>query len=358
VLAGGIGSRFWPLSSPRQPKQLLRLVNERPLIADTLRRLRPVIPPERLLMLTSADIAEAIHGAIPEIPVANVLAEEAPLGTAISLAWGAREIRRRAGPNAVVFVTPADLAISLLPLFHDALLLAAAVARRERSPVLLATTPSRPETGFGYILLAHDAAPRTDFQSSHATTAASTAWRARSFYEKPSQERAHQLIASGALWYTGMFIATTSVIEKQFRTHRNDLAAGFDSSEIEGSRAFLPAVQSERSISIEQALFEPSDSLWAVQSDFEWDDVGTWASLHRARDLDDAGNGVVGPGYICDSSSNVVHSEDGATVLFGVNDLLVVRLKGVTFVTTLARAGDLRPLLASLPDDLKQRAEE
>ena len=100
VLAGGIGSRFWPLSSLARPKALLPLVNERPLIADTLERLRPLVPPERVLVVTSADICDALHRAIPEVPDQNMLVEPHPMGTAAALAWAAQEISRRSGPEA------------------------------------------------------------------------------------------------------------------------------------------------------------------------------------------------------------------------------------------------------------------
>ena len=104
VFAGGIGSRFWPLSTPERPKQLLALVGERPLIADTVARLAPVIPPHRVLVLTSADIADALHAAIPGVPRANMLVEPRPMGTAAALAWGAQEVVRRVGPKTVALL--------------------------------------------------------------------------------------------------------------------------------------------------------------------------------------------------------------------------------------------------------------
>ena len=131
VLAGGIGSRFWPLSSPGRPKQLLNLIGERPLIAETIARLSPLIPPERVLVLTSRDIAPAIHAAIPEIPKANMLVEPRPLGTAAALAWGAQEIVRRAGPETIFCCVHADLAVAFPEFFRHALIRAARVAARE-----------------------------------------------------------------------------------------------------------------------------------------------------------------------------------------------------------------------------------
>ena len=111
VFAGGIGTRFWPLSTARRPKQVLALVNERPLISDTILRLAPLVPPERVLVVTSADIVDTLHDKIPEVPRANMLVEPRPLGTAAALAWGATEISRRAGPDTLFVALHADLSV-------------------------------------------------------------------------------------------------------------------------------------------------------------------------------------------------------------------------------------------------------
>src|SRR5688500_9079204 len=121
VLAGGIGSRFWPLSTPERPKQLLSLIGDRPLIAETVGRLAPTIPPERVLVVTSRDIAPAIRAAIPEVPAANMLVEPRPLGTAAAVAWGANEVARRAGPETIVCCVHADLAVGFPDLFREVL---------------------------------------------------------------------------------------------------------------------------------------------------------------------------------------------------------------------------------------------
>src|SRR5688500_2618167 len=150
VLAGGIGSRFWPLSTPTRPKQLLNLIGERPLIAETIARLAPLIPPERVLVLTSRDIASAIRTAIPEVPDTNMLVEPRPLGTAAALAWGASEVVRRAGPDTVFCCIHADLAVAFPEFFRQTVIRAARVAAREKALVAVGVRATRPETGFGY----------------------------------------------------------------------------------------------------------------------------------------------------------------------------------------------------------------
>ncbi len=354
VFAGGIGSRFWPLSSPTRPKQLLPLVDDRPLIADTLRRFRSLIPPERVLVMTSRDIASAIHAAIPEVPAANMLAEPAPMGTAASLAWGVAEVKRRAGANALVCVTHADLAIFFQELFHDALVKATAAARSTDSMILLGVTPTRPDPSFGYIAPASGAR----FGPRRMDTPVSFVERplpSGRFVEKPDVSECELLIAGGSLWFSGIFVARAGNIEKQLRDNTPEVAAllGVTSTDVvAGLRDRVT------SISVEHGLFQRCNSLQVLPVDFGWDDVGTWASLRRARDLDDDGNGIIGAAHLVDASANVVHTETGATVLYGVDNLLVVRLNGLTFVTSLERARDLRPLLESLPPELRRRAPE
>jgi mannose-1-phosphate guanylyltransferase len=320
-------------------------VDDRPLIADTLRRLRDLIPPQRVLVMTSRDIADAIHAAIPEVPAGNMLAEPSPMGTAASLAWAAAEVKRRAGPDAILCATHADIAISLVALFHSALLDAVGAARESQGIVLLGIAPTRAETGFGYIVAGEQ--PRHRIPVPWLPVA--------EFIEKPAQERAAQLVSEGALWNSGVFVASVRTLQRELRscTPEVEMLSGAMS---EGDVHRLAALRAVESISLEKGLFERSNQLAVVRGEFTWDDVGTWASLRRARDLDDLGNGTFGQSFVMESSANIVHNESGATVLYGVDDLLVVRLRGLTFVTTLEQARDLRPLLDQLPDDARRSA--
>ena len=343
VLAGGIGSRFWPLSSPERPKQLLPLVNDRPLIADTIARLSPLIPPERVLVLTSRDIADAIHAAIPEVPAANVLAEPSPLGMAASLAWGASEIARRAGPKTVFCCLHADLAVGYPDSLRFALRRAAGIASHEHVLVALGASPSRPDTAFGYM----EPGPLLDFDASLASGGAA---RVLEFVEKPDHVRAEGLIADGALWNTGMYVWEAGLVLELIEEHTPEVAPGLEALRRNDADRFAARV---RPASIERGLLERTDRLVVLPTDCAWDDVGTWACLRRSRELDDDGNGAMGPAHFIDATSNIVHAERGQVVLYGVHQLLVVALNGITFVTTLDRARDLKPLLDALPGSMR-----
>ena len=151
VLAGGVGSRFWPISTPAQPKQLLPLATDVPLLTDALARLAPLVPPTRTLILTNAGLVAPIAKLAPEIPLANLIAEPRPAGTAAALAWAAHEVARRGGRNAVMLSVHADWAIADGAGFRAALRRAAAVADAHHALVTVGVVPDRPDPGFGYI---------------------------------------------------------------------------------------------------------------------------------------------------------------------------------------------------------------
>ena len=343
VFAGGIGSRFWPLSTPERPKQLLALVTGRSLLEDTVGRLQPLIPSERVLIVTSRDIAPAIRSAITAVPEENILVEPRPLGTAAALAWGAQEVARRAGPTTPVCAMHADLAVAFPGAFRESVRRAAAVANRERALVALGVRPTRAEPAFGYL----DTGAPLDID---VPLSEGGAFQVDAFHEKPSVADAESLAAGGALWHTGILVGSSKTILEKLRRYTVEVAAGLESLAAGNLPAFVGMI---RSVSIERGLLERAERLLVMLGDFGWDDVGTWGSLRRSRDLDDDGNGAIGAVAFVDATSNVVHSESGTVVLYGVEKLLVVTLDGLTFVTTLDRASDLKPLLDALPGSMR-----
>ena len=342
VLAGGIGSRFWPLASLARPKPLLALVNERPLIADTIERLRPIVPPDRVFVVTSADICDALHRVIPEVPTRNMLVEPHPMGTAAALAWAAHEIARRAGPDTVFCTLHADLAVGLPDEFRQVVRRAAATAAQQDVLVVVGARPTRPESGFGYLV---PGAP----MDGEAGTRRTGACHVARYVEKPGPALAASLIAEGALWNAGTFLWKARVVLEELAI-APELAPALPALAAGDLPGFAGQVQH---VSLDRGLLERSARVVVVPGEFVWDDVGTWASLRRARALDDAGNGAVGRAYFADSSGNIVHAEGARVVLYGVDSLVVVALDGFTFVTTLDRAGDLQGLLRELPSEFR-----
>lgn len=343
VFAGGIGSRFWPLSTPTRPKPLLRLVSEQPLLVDTVQRLAPAIPADRVLVLTSRDIAPAIRAALVTVPEMNILIEPRPLGTAAALAWGAQEVARRAGPHTLCCAMHADLAVGFPDEFRRVLRRAGTVAEREDALVAVGVRPSRVEPAFGYIRPG-------DPVDEQQTLADGGVHEVAAFIEKPSEAEAMLHISAGALWHSGILVGTATGFLTQLDEKTVELRDGFDALRSGNLPAFVGSI---RSVGIERGLLERGPRLLVIPGDFEWDDVGTWASLRRARSLDDDGNGVIGTAHFVDADSNIVHGESGVVVLYGVSKMLVVTLPGLTFVTPLDRAADLKPLLDALPGSMR-----
>jgi mannose-1-phosphate guanylyltransferase len=343
VFAGGIGSRFWPLSTPERPKPLLALVTGNSLLEDTVGRLQPLIPPERVIVVTSRDIAPAIRKAVRDLPEENILIEPRPLGTAAALAWGAQEVARRAGRETSLCAMHTDLAIAFPGAFRESLGRAAAVANREGALVALGVRPTRAEPSFGYIRVG-------DALDDDVSLSSGGAYQVAGFVEKPAVAHAEDLAGEGALWHSGIIVGSAKTMLEKLARYTPEIAPGLDALASGNLPAFAGMI---RSVSIERGLLERIARFLVLLVDFGWDDVGTWASLRRARDLDDDGNGALGAVQFVDSESNVVHTESGTVVLFGVSRLLVVSLPGLTFITTLERANDLKPLLDALPGSLR-----
>lgn len=340
VLAGGVGSRFWPLSTPERPKQLLPLIEaDTPLLAATVRRLAPLAGPERTLILTNAGLVPAIGALLPEVPRENLIAEPQPAGTAAALAWAAREIERRAGPGAVMCCVHADWAIGNEAEFVRVLGRAATLAAARQALVTVGIVPTRPDPGFGYIQ------PGDALEGE-----GEAAYRVARFVEKPSRERAAEMLRDGYLWNSGIFVWRVGEFLDEVRAHTPEVAPALAAAtDIAG---FFGAVQS---ISVDVGVMERSGRVLVIPGDFGWDDVGTWAALRRVRPHDAHGNALAGTVHALQSEGNVVHAEGNAVVLYGVRDLVVVTMNGLTVVTTVDKAADLKTLIESLPPSIRDR---
>ncbi|HXC26191.1 MAG TPA: sugar phosphate nucleotidyltransferase [Gemmatimonadaceae bacterium] len=343
VLAGGVGSRFWPLSTPARPKQLLPLVDEQPLLLNTLDRLSTLTPRERTLVLTNASLVPAIAAAIPDLPPGNIIAEPRPAGTAAALTYAAACIERRGGSDAVMLCVHADWSIADPDGFRAALQHAADVAEQEHGLVTVGIVPTRPDPGFGYIEPAAEAG--------HGVR------RVARFVEKPTRERAAEMCRDGYLWNSGIFVWRVGDFLDEVRAHTPEVAPALktltNQSDSSGIDAFFAMA---RSVSVDVGVLERSSRLFVIPGDFGWDDVGTWAALRRVRPTDAAGNVTSGQVHAVDAQRNVVHAEGNTVVLYGVSDLVVVTRDGLTVVTTVDKSADLKTLVEALPDSLQHLA--
>jgi mannose-1-phosphate guanylyltransferase len=340
ILAGGVGSRFWPVSTPRTPKQLLPLASESPLFVDALRRLEPLVPAECTLVLTNASLVDDLARLAPAIPRENIIAEPHPAGTAAALAWAAGEIARRGGRDAVMISVHADWAIGDADAFRAALTRAAEAAARHRALVTIGVVPDRPDPGFGYI------------QPGEAVEA--DVMRVARFVEKPDRARAEVMVRDGFLWNSGIFVWRAGDFLDEIAAHTPEIAPHL-AAHPDDLRAFFGAVDS--GVSVDVGVLERSARVLVMPGRFGWDDVGTWAALRRVRERDQHGNCFSGTVEALESHDNVAFVTGGnGIVLYGVSDLVVVSHDGLTLVTTMDRATDLKTLIASLPAGLRERA--
>lgn len=338
VLAGGVGSRFWPLSTPARPKQLLPLVTAHTMLEDTVARLDGLVPRERVLILTSALLAPAIRATLPWLAPDQVLEEPRAAGTAAALAWAALEVRRRGGADATMLSVHADAAIGDDADFRRVLGAAAAAAVQHDALVTVGIIPTEPNPGLGYI----EPGAALDAQCA----------RVARFLEKPDRTTAERLVAAGCLWNSGIFAWKAATFLRELAAHTPELSAALAAAAT-GREAFFAAVTN--TVSVDVGVLERSAKVAVVRGGFGWDDVGTWGALRRVRPRDDFGNAVHGTAHLVQARDNVVHAESGRVVLYGVQDLVVVVRDGLTMVTTVAHADQLKQMLDALPAEVRDQ---
>jgi mannose-1-phosphate guanylyltransferase len=336
VLAGGVGSRFWPVSTPERPKQLLPLASERPLIADTIDRARALAPDDRIRILAGQHLADPFRAELSDLPEEGYWIEPEARGTGPVLAWAARRLMDL-DPDAVMVSMHADHLIEPLAAFRETVDAAVTVAARDELLVCVGAVPDRVETGYGHVEPGESLEVDSD----------AAAYRVKAFHEKPDPATAQRYVDAGYFWNTGIFVWKASVLLEEIERHAPEIAEHLPLLD-QSAEAFFEAVPVSV---IDRAVMERSARAATVAATFTWDDVGSWEALSRTRQADAAGNVAVGSARMVQSQGNVVYAEGGEVVLFGVDDLVVVRTAETTLVLPRERAADLKSLLAALEGD-------
>lgn len=345
ILAGGVGARFWPASTPSRPKQLLPLGGTLPLVRETRERLVGLVPAERIRLLASAALGARLLEALPDLDRRNLLAEPAARGTGPVLAWASHEIARE-DPEAVLVSLHADHVIEPASAFREQIGRVAALAREHGRLFTIGAPPSRPETGYGYIRRGAPL-PGTD-----------DAFAVERFVEKPDAATAARYLADGSyLWNTGIFVWPVRAFLEEIRALTPEIAPHLELLEAGDVEGFFGAVDP---VSVDVGVLERSDRVAVAPARFAWDDVGSWESLARTSRSDARGNVATGTAHLEDSDGCIAWAEDGAVVAWGVRDLVIVHRPGVTLVVPRERAADLKDLLARLPAGIRtgDREEE
>jgi mannose-1-phosphate guanylyltransferase len=305
VMAGGRGTRFWPLSRRALPKQCLSLDGGPTLIQRTVARLHPLVPIERVLVVTGPDMVDAVREQLPGLPAANLFVEPSPRNTAPVVAWMAYEVERRGG--GVIAVLPSDHAIADEAAFRDALAVAAAVADRE-ALVTLGVVPTRAETGYGWI----EPADGDEVDRPVAR-----------FVEKPPHKVAEALLAGGRhLWNAGMFLWRHDVVLRAVDRHLPGSAAAVGA--LRGGATIDEVWTRFEATSVDYGVLEHATNLRVLPVDFGWSDVGSWTALGDVLSAEGWGSGVASAVVAEGASRNLVHAAGKLVALLNVEDLIIV----------------------------------
>ncbi len=343
IIAGGSGTRFWPESRKRRPKQFLRVVGDRSLLRTTVDRVLGLIPMERVLIVTVQEQSEQIRIEIPELAESGLVVEPHGRNTAPCIALAAFKLALQ-DPNALMLVLPADHVIGDEPEFIACASFGAQIAQDNNVLITFGIQPTRPETGYGYIKKGREAFVIGD-RAAHQVD---------KFVEKPDRQRAEEYVASGEyLWNSGMFLWRVSTILEAFKQHLPNIydgmegISGYLNTEYE-TEAVAKLYPHLPNISIDNGIMEVSRNVAVIPLNIPWNDVGSWPALHEVWGTDSNGNSIRGECIQIDSNNCVVSAGSRLVALVGVKNLIVVDTSDAILVCDKDSAQDIKKLQAIL----------
>ena len=346
IMAGGSGTRFWPKSTSKHPKQFLKLFGKETMIQQTVSRLEPGINSEQVLVVTNANYIPFVKEQLPSVPEHQIIGEPVARNTAPCIA-AAAAVLHKMDPQSTMVVLPADHRIQDGETFMAVLESAAELADETDSLITIGIKPNRPETGYGYIQ--YDA-------SQEISSGDFAAFPVQNFTEKPNLETAKEMLESGGyVWNSGMFIWKTSSILDAFEAHlpeiyelTQDLIRS-EMSDDDIDRFY----QACPSISVDYGIMEKAERVHVIPAEFGWNDVGSWRSVHELSDKDEQDNSLEPESTVAlNSRSNLVQSDSGKqVVLIGVNNLAVVETDDAIMVLNLDHDQDVKKVVEQFKAD-------
>jgi mannose-1-phosphate guanylyltransferase len=338
ILAGGEGTRLWPLSRSRRPKQLLSLSGERSLIQQTVDRVLPLVPAERVLVVTERSHAEDLREQLPELPASSILVEPTRRNTAGALLLAALHLAQRA-PDCTWASLHSDAFILDDDEFRRTLAAALRVGARGTHLVTTGIRPQAPATAYGYIQQAEQI-DTVDGYPVH---------RVARFVEKPDLDTAREYVQRGDyLWNPGVFVWQNRALLDAFRRYQPAMLETLSSVPLERVDEVYPGIARE---SIDTGIMERADNVATLPATFRWTDLGSWAELWSVSDQDEHGNVVRGRVLLVDSHDNLVVAEQRMVAIVGARDLVVIETADAVFVCPRDRALDVKLIVQRLQAD-------
>ena len=355
IIAGGKGTRFWPLSRSRRPKQLLSILSPKTLIRETVDRVVPLSGPKQTLVVTVAEQMTGLTKELGMLPRGNFLAEPEGRNTAPCIGLAALEVMAR-DRDGIMVVLPADHWVADVGEFRRTLSAAVELASSGDKLVTIGVRPDFPETGYGYIMK----------EKAFGKTAGGAAYQVKRFCEKPSMALARQLIRQGSLWNSGIFVWKAATLLELMRRYQPPIAACLAEISRAAKRQSLASpsrrlrqtivreYQKMPNISIDYAVLEKAGSegkVFTLEADFGWSDVGSWAAVHRMMPKDENGNAGNGKWLGFGARNCLIHAADRLVVLLGMENAVVVDTPDALLVGDLNRSQEVRELV----EDLKKK---
>jgi len=352
ILAGGRGTRFWPRSRTRTPKQLLNIVGNDTMLEQTVKRLLPVVPAFHIWTVTHASQAAAVKKQLPAAARKRVLIEPVGVNTAAAIGLAAVHIRHAAKGDALMAVLPSDHFISDTEKYHRVVRAALEVAREHGRMVVLGIPPTRPETGFGYVERMGDALHSLGF----------SVFPVRRFTEKPKLENAQQYVDSGNYhWNAGMFFWRVSTFLDNLKRYLPKTHEALESlAETIGKKTYerrLRAIYPKlENISVDYAILENSTRqegpprVFVIPAEIGWSDIGSWAAVYELLAKQSGDNFLAGQGLTLDATGNFLYSPSKFVAAIGVRDLIVVETPDALLIVPRGRAQDVARLVKSLEE--------
>lgn len=334
IMAGGVGSRFWPRSKQKTPKQLLKIFSNNSMIYDTVDRLNGLVDNDRIYVVTNKVQKSKIEEELPFIPKENIIAEPYGKNTAACIGLASIIIEKRC-KDAVILTLPADHLIKNEVEFRQILLEAAEFAYNKKGLVTIGIKPTRPETGYGYIQIDEEIVEKNIH-------------KVLTFAEKPNLSTAERFLQAGDfMWNSGMFIWRVDTILNEFKMYMGELykalqeiAAVLDTEDYE---SVLPQIYGRlKSISIDYGIMEKSNNVYLIKANFEWNDVGSWEAVYDLSPKDNFGNAVTGEAYIESTSGSLIYNPHKFTAVIGLKDIIVIETDDALLVCNRKSAQEVK----------------